>query len=213
MTVSPYKNAAFKTGVWQLLPCMGWCLCAKLVCMEEGFGVPNAGHKKNRPYTKVLAGIILLLAAVAAIFFFVFNQSQKESYNSLEADLKNVQNSASFSVYIPSPMPSGFTYEHGSVTLSQGILFYPLIYSGGTKKLSVSQQSKPDKTVINDFYDSGLTEVLEVNSTEGKAVLGTNGTQTIGSLVTDKTWVFVTAPSEAEKLAIEKILANLAVLH
>lgn len=152
--------------------------------------------------------VIILLATLCLVgsitaYFATF---KKESWPATE--LIKGMTSVDYPIYYPSTLPKGFSYEKDSFKPSDIATIYILNYDNG-KKLFISNQAVPKEIVFKDFYDRLLENKADVTSSQGKAVTGQIDNTPVGSLVTDKTWVIVRAPSGVEGSVLTDIMSSL----
>jgi hypothetical protein len=166
-------------------------------------------RRKESKKKWVLGVILVALVAVSASWWIFLRDNS--NYSHLKKDLGQAQKNVSFPVLIPEKLPSGFTYKKGSVKTSFGIVLYSL-QDGKDKSISFSQQAKPPISNFDDFYNRVLTNRTSVLSTQGKAVLGTNGNQTIGSLITGKSWILLNTTSHIDNHTLSELISSLQPL-
>lgn len=155
--------------------------------------------------------IIILLATLClaggiTAYFVVFEKEPWPAHELIEDKAL-----MDYPIYYPSTLPKGFSYEKGSFKPSDVATIYILNYDED-KKLFISNQPTPKEVVFKDFYDRLLKNKADVTSSEGKAVTGQIDNAPIGSLVTEKTWVIVRAPSGIEGAVLTDIISSLRKL-
>jgi hypothetical protein len=176
---------------------------------------PNTGtqkkHTKMLPNRRRLAvlvsgGIIVIALLVWGAWAFATRPVWPNP------QLITASKTADFPVYYPTTLPSGFSYVKGSAKLSADVFIYALAYDGGKHQLHISVEAKPAGVQFDDFYTRILNNESDVLSSQGKAVIGNAGGQTIGSLVTDKSWVTLNTPSNIDTDTLKALIGSLRKL-
>jgi hypothetical protein len=166
--------------------------------------------RQKKSKKKWFLGVFFVLLIAAAVSLWILTHDNS-NYHQLRKDLAQAQKEVSFPVLAPDKLHDGFTYKKGSVKTSSGIVLYSL-QDGKDKSVSVSQQAKPAISNFDDFYNRVLTNRTSVLSTQGKAVLGTNGNQTIGSLITGKSWILLNTTSHIDNHTLSELISSLQPL-
>lgn len=113
-----------------------------------------------------------------------------------------------FPLYYPTKLPAKYSIDSTSITYDKGVALYQIHY-GDNGTIAVANQAKPADVLFDDFYNRLLKNKADVFNAHGKAVIGTADSKTIGSLVTDKTWVLLTASGSIDKLEMTQLVASL----
>jgi cytoskeletal protein RodZ len=174
----------------------------------------SSSHEPNKPKRKktkgkkiwIISVLILLMVLFLAISWIYLRP--KPTPNLLNQELSQTQKSVNFSLYIPVHLPAGYTYKKNSASASGGVVLYQL-NTPANKIISLSEQPVPDKVAMNDFYNRFLSNKVNVISTEGKAVLGTQGKQIIGSLETKNTWILINTDSGIDHQTLSDTISSL----
>jgi intein/homing endonuclease len=166
--------------------------------------------RRKKSKKKWFIGVIFILLLATGVSLWILTHGNS-NYSQLRKDLAQAQKEVSFPVLVPEKLPKDFAYKKGSVKTSSGIVLYSL-QDGKDKSVSVSQQAKPAISNFDDFYNRVLTNRTSVLSTQGKAVLGTNGSQTIGSLITDKAWILLNTTSHIDNHTLSELINSLQPL-
>lgn len=184
--------------------------------MHEGI---NGSHPK-RPLPlrwnalsrqRQIAALTCCLVVIGAIVIGIVIWFSKSRTIWPDKTLAIAAQSASYPVYYPATLPNGFSYKAGSATYSANVFIYILSFNG-TNKLFISAVPKPANVQFNDFYNRILSNKVDVLSTQGKAVIGNADGQTIGSLVTNKSWVTLNTKSSIDSTTLKNILSSLKPL-
>jgi len=128
-----------------------------------------------------------------------------------DPQLVTAAQAASYPIYYPTSLPAGFIYNEGSAKYSANVFIYTFTFDGN-KKLFVSTIPKPDGVQFSDFYNRILSNKTEVLSNQGTAVMGNAGGQTIGSLVTDKSWITMNTSASINSDTLKALLSSLKKL-
>lgn len=150
-----------------------------------------------------MTSIFLLELAGGGIVWKQFNRQAWPAPEIIAA-----QQSSSFKLYYPQTLPRGFHFQKGSLKQSSGVVIYELLFDGN-KKLFISAIPKPRGVDFNDFYNRILSNESAVLSTQGKAVIGNAGGQTIGSLVSNDSWVTINTQAPIDSQTLQAILSSL----
>jgi hypothetical protein len=128
-----------------------------------------------------------------------------------DPQLISAKQSTSWPLYYPETLPKGFKFQKQSVKQSDAVVIYTLLYEKD-KKLFVSAVPKPAGVQFSDFYNRVLSNKIAVLSTQGTAVMGSVNHQLVASLVTDKSWITMNAPSGIDTTALQSLLTSLKPL-
>ncbi len=126
--------------------------------------------------------------------------------------LSTAQQTIGFPLYYPEHLPKGTTYQVDSVKTSAQLVVYTL-KTDHNVALHISIEPKPKNVIFSDFYTRVLQNRTDLFSSQGKATLGTAGGQAVGSLVTDKVWVIINAPSTTDGSVMTQVVASLVPVH
>jgi hypothetical protein len=161
---------------------------------------------RSRPLQLFLVvGIGLVVMVAIGVFFMVRPQWPHQS-------LVDAQRTATFALFYPASLPSGFSYVEKSLTTADdGVVIYKLRYED-SKYVAISAQKKPAGVDFDDFYNRVLTNKADVVSTYGKAVVGQIDGKPLGSLVTDNVWVLVNCPSGIDGTTLSQLMTSLKPL-
>ena len=109
----------------------------------------------------------------------------------------SIRNQAPFTLYYPDPakLPQGLTLGSGSFDIRRSVVTYRL-YKNGQPVINVSLQAKPSNIDFNGFYDYSMAGRHDTETAYGKAAIGIVENFPTSSLVTEKTWVFITSDKQ-----------------
>jgi hypothetical protein len=165
------------------------------------------GTQKHRSWKWPILGSIFLILTGGVLVILMF--TNKEPWPA--ADLLHAKSRIDYPLYYPTELPKGFSYKKNSIKISEIATIYTLTYEKD-KKLFISNQPKPKEVIFKDFYDRLLKNKADVTSNQGKAVTGIVADQSVGSLVTDKTWVILNAPNDIKGQDLTDIVSSLSKL-
>lgn len=97
--------------------------------------------------------------------------------------------------------PSSFDATSQVVTFS-------FSYDSG-KKLIFTEQPKPEGFDFNNFYEEQLADKRTVDTAVGSATIGLFEGSSFASVVTDKTWVIMRAPSGIDSNSLARVISGL----
>jgi len=148
-----------------------------------------------RPGLKVLAAIVAIVVAVAAVVIFV---ARPGGHDPLPADIKK---EANFTLYYPKKVPEGFHFDNALYDASTHVVTYDYTTNDGNK-LYFSLQPKPSNFNFDNFNKKQLSGAHQTDTPIGAATIGILQQETVSSVVTDKTWVLISA---GEKVSLDQL--------
>lgn len=158
-------------------------------------------NRSSRYRWLAAASILLTVLLVASLAYRYLHKAPSPIPTS-------VTESATYPLYYPSSPPKGYRIDEGSFRASNQVVIYAVSKENGPS-MAVSIQPKPNNFDFNDFHIKKLTGSKEILTQSGKAVIGVYNDRTVGSLVTDKSWVLVTAPSSISAKDVETVMKGL----
>jgi hypothetical protein len=161
--------------------------------------------RKSRWGVKLAVGLAVFLLAGGIVWWYMGSQASRP-----DPELLDAKSQASFTLYYPRGLDK-ISYSKGSMKAKKDLVIFSMTYDGG-KKLYISQQPKPKNVVFDDFYKRVLNNKVDVFSSQGKAVMGAAGGQTLGSLVTDKVWVMANTKEAIDGQLMQQLISSLAPL-
>lgn len=144
-------------------------------------------------HTKTLYGIgatllILILGVLVTLFI--------KSAGNIPAELSRAQKSTSFPLLYPATVPTGFSFEKGSVSTTSNVVLYRYLYDGGKKQLMFSVQPK------DGLDTSNFKPTSEFTTNVGRAYIVDLDDRTSAAIVGDESWLLINAP---EKIAVDTL--------
>jgi hypothetical protein len=156
--------------------------------------------KKKRKLLIILT--LTLLLGLGALAWFYELKNQPDPIPS------RIKESVTYPLYYPAELPDQYSIDKQSFQTTNQVVIYYLV-KDGSPSLSISIQPRPNNFNFEDFHLKKMTGSKEVLTQSGKAVIGTYNDRIIGSLVTDKSWLLVAAPSKVSAKGIETIVKSL----
>jgi len=156
--------------------------------------------KNARMITVVALGILI---AIIGLFSAHTSRQSKTSTSSKPTGVHQYAEQAGFKVYIPSDLPPGFTFDESTADFSDGILFYS-VRGPNSSSLVFSQQKKP-----KNFDFGGIANDTSFKTPYGTATAYEQNDKSMGSLVTDTTWVVCNSSKAIGAKAMESVLQSL----
>lgn len=134
----------------------------------------------------VIGGSVVLALALGAGAFYISRSSSNPFPHSIQAG-------ASFPLYYPSELPTGWSIDKASFYAGTRVVGYLL--RGPSGNLNVTVQAKPGGFDFNTFYTKTLTDTFQFLTTEGQGVIGKADDHLVGSLAASDSWILITPSS------------------
>jgi hypothetical protein len=145
----------------------------------------------------VLAVILVALVGLGLLYFTLPKDTEPP---------KNLRDSIAFALYWPQKMPPGFHVDRSSIhTTSQVVTFE---VRSKNEVINVSEQARPAHFDFEEFNTKKLFGTTDSLTPAGKLTVGLAGNRSIGSLVTDKTWILAAAQSDQAAQPVKKLLTE-----
>jgi len=157
---------------------------------------PNKRHRRIWP---LLCLLLVLALALFGTWLYIKNKDKGPLP-------KSVEQSVSFPIYYPSPVPAGYIYKKGSASFQKGILFYTL--SSGSQDSLVSEQAIPQ----NPPDLNSLTGFKKFQTIAGDAVIGTNLGKPVVIILSNTTLISITGSQNTPKDALTRLAASMSSL-
>jgi hypothetical protein len=151
--------------------------------VEEKHSRPRLGRKKI-----ILIGIVavLVLGGVGEALV-MYKQAHQSPIPSA------VSNQVAFSLYYPSPLPSGWSIDATSYTVNDGIFFYKL--HGPSTSVTVTIQARPAAFNPAAFYKSQMQNAPTFDTKNGDGTTATIDKRLRGSMIGSDSLVFLSPDS------------------
>ena len=104
-----------------------------------------------------------------------------------------VRSQVTFTLYYPSPLPSGWTIDTASYTVNDGVFFYNI--HGPSTTVVVSIQARPDSFNPAMFYKSQMQNVPTFDTKNGDGAIATIDKRLRGSMIGSDSLVFLSPDS------------------
>ena len=115
-----------------------------------------------------------------------------------------ISSQVDFPLYYPTKFPSGFSLDTNSFSQSNKVVTYTVSYEGN-KKLIFNIEVRP----TNFDFEGFQSNATKISSSIGDAYVGSLGKNTVISITTEKSWIFIGVPSPIDTPALEVILQHL----
>lgn len=131
--------------------------------------------------------IFIGLVGIGAYYYFVMARN-----NPIPA---SVQSAVSLPLYYPEKLPEGYILDENSYTVSGEIVTFHAV-NQQNRKLIFTIQPRPPTFDFPTFYQKGLSSTEQFTTPVGQAAIGKAQTKLIGNLVTETSWVIVSADND-----------------
>lgn len=145
-------------------------------------------------FVAVTVGILVVIV-IAVITGLVLHGRSRDP---LPADIKQ---EAGFRLYYPEQVPAGFHFDEAKYDSSAKVVTYDYTNTDGNK-IYFSLQPKPANFNFNDFNKKQLSGAHQIDTPSGTATIGILQQETVSSVVTDKSWVLISA---GEKVSLDQL--------
>lgn len=139
-----------------------------------------------RRYKIVLIIFVVLILGFISVFFLMNNKASQEDPIS-----NSIKQQVDYTLYYPAKLSDDFHFDEIAFDQETKVVTYK--YSSSDKSIFFSLQKKPDGLNYDEFRNKQMTGIREVKTSIGTASAGTLQNQTVSSLLTDNTWVLITA--------------------
>ncbi len=146
--------------------------------------------KKSSPTQNAVAGVLKLIVVVIVIGAGVL--VWQHFSNPPIPIPKGVVDSASFPLYYPSKLPEGYILNTNSFDNTGQIITFSVRYLNKANIL-FAEQAIPRNIDLNDLQNKQMMNVKAIDTKFGRAYFGILNNNTAISLVTDKSWVFISS--------------------
>lgn len=167
---------------------------------------------RSKKLALAVAAVVALLGLLTTGTIIALHSHQPTAADPFDA---KALASVKFPLYYPTQVPHGFRIDPKSVNFPQdGVVVFNLVDDKG-RKIYISQEARSSTYNYGGFYN-GIEQGQQFKAHLGQAIVGHlgNGQTTIGSLVTNKTWVITnTKSSTAQPKDLKQVLQSLASSH
>ena len=143
----------------------------------------------------ILTAGVIALALVISVAAIV---AHGRSHDPLPADIRQ---EAGFTLYYPAHVPTGFRFDEAKYDPSAKVVTYDYANADGNK-IYFSLQPKPANFDFNDFNKKQLSGAHQIDTPVGTATIGILQPETVSSVVTNKTWILISA---GEKVSLDQL--------
>jgi hypothetical protein len=144
--------------------------------------------KRSKKFKMLIILLILAALGIAGKLLIFPRYSQTNPFSPA------IQSSLNIPLFYPQKMPKGYLVDHLSFrTTSNEVVFNA---NHASSRLVFTQQKIPAGFDFNVFYAQHLTNTTVFSTPYGSVVVGKNDNRTLGSLISDKTWLLLTTNSQ-----------------
>lgn len=169
--------------------------------LEQRISQLEAQLRSRRKKWIVLGMIVLLVTSIAVIITYPRPQPTATT-EVKQSGLEQLAAQAGFTVFVPGELPQGFSLDEASASLSSGVLLYTIRGPNGSHVI-VTQQQKPS----NFDYQAIVTD-SSFKTPYGTATAYEQSDKSMGSLVSDTTWVVCNSSKSIGAKAMEAVLQS-----
>lgn len=174
---------------------------------------PKPSANKPKKSRKKLLFSLLTLVTILALAGGVWNllhHASKPSQAETSPVPASIRQAVSFPIYFPNSkkLPAGYSFNSSSFSAGSGAVEF-VIYNG-QHKVVFTEQAQPSEQALQQFATSRIPLHNSVNTTNGTALVGAIGNNTIVSLPTsDNTWIIISAPVNINQTDLKTVLNSL----
>lgn len=150
-------------------------------------------------------GAIIGIVALLLCFSVLFVLWRSQTSNPIPIA---VQESVTYPLYYPTELPPGYQIDQFSFQANNQVVLYSLTKQG-SPSIAVSIQARPNGFDFDDFNNKQLRGSKAIANDAGDGLVGLYADRILGSLLTDKSWVLVNAPSKVPAKDIEMVMESL----
>lgn len=166
---------------------------------------PKRAKKTRRPGGLSLVTALIIVGAAAAGAWLIIGRGSSPIP-------KNIQSSANFPIYYPSPVPNGYKLDKKSTLFQNGVLF--LYFINKDSKISMSQQAIPKNLPDFGLIQKSYTAFKKLDIPAGQALVGVDGASRnpIAIIETNTTLINITGTPNTPLDVTKKLAQNLSSL-
>lgn len=146
----------------------------------------HAKRSKRMPIVGAIVFLIIIAGAGAAAVLF-WPKTQPTHFSAV------LKKSVSFPLYYPVTPAAGYTVDQSSLAnqkTSQQVYF---VLKNGSHSINISEQAKPSNAIVATVFERNLVGPVNTATPYGEATVGVFSGRVAASLMTDKTWIIVSA--------------------
>jgi|GEM_PF-2624294 len=120
--------------------------------------------------------------------------------------------STDFPLYYPAKLPAGYRVDQKSLNDQTSSTLVYVIIRNGSRSISLSEQAKPPQQqsqILETTFSRNLSGSTITSTPYGDATIGIFSGHTAASLMTDKTWILVSAASPVTSDEVSATLKGL----
>lgn len=155
-----------------------------------------------------IALIVAMLMIIFGVGYYFLIINEHRQVNPIP---DSIRQQVDYSLYYPAKLSADFHFNEVALDNETGVTTYK--YTSGSKTIFFSMQKKPEDLNYEEFRNKQMVGVREIKTSLGIAYAGTLQNQTVSSLLTDNTWIFITAGKSATIDDLEKASKSLEVIE
>ncbi len=159
---------------------------------------------RRRRIAVITAGILILIGIIAAGGGYMLLTKPRDVIPS------RISNQVLFPLYYPTDLPNGYVVNERSFEVTEQVVSYRL-ESPSSPQILISQQPRVASFNYDEFNTQKVGNPSAVLTQYGKAVIGVGEAGKIASLVTDKTWIFMTSDGETSDATIRRLMESIRI--
>ncbi len=120
----------------------------------------------------------------------------------------------SYPLYYPAKLPSGYHVDQNSVNNQASSDLVYMVIRNGDRVISLSEQAKPAQSqIVSTTFAKNLSGSSLISTDYGTATIGIFSGRVSASLMTDKTWILVSAIAPVSSDEVATTLKGLQLSH
>ncbi len=122
--------------------------------------------------------------------------------------------STEFPLYYPVTLPPGYSVDKNSVNQQTSSSLIYVIVRNGDRAISISEQAKPPQSqIVETAFAKNLSGSSLISTPYGTATIGIFSGRISASLMTDKTWILLSAIAPVSSDEVATTLKGLQLSH
>lgn len=154
--------------------------------------------------------LVILFAVIIALISIVFLLWVQ---NNNPSPLSKLSEQSTFPIYQPGSLPSGYTIDESSISLTSQALLFTAKSKEGDQTLIFTETPVPAEYDFESFYKTRFIGAQDVSSLYGRGKVGIMDNMMAGSLATDSTWILVKGPENLPASEMVFVIERLKPTH
>lgn len=163
-------------------------------------------HRKSPAFKIVLSLALVLVAIGIGTYIFL-----KDDTSQVRQVLGVTQESTEFTIYYPEYIPEGFVLNAEDIKKDGELVFLTISSHDAANKdtIVITQQAKPPMSFESLFSEKDERRPQSVLTTNGTLHIGGSDSENTATLVTNDSWVAISAPKDMPTKIFEDIVSGL----